>query len=224
MNREEFLKTVRKQIYYIFDRASVEQELSQHLDDSIEDLIADGHEREEAEQIAIKQMGNPKEIGKMLNEEHHPVLGYLYLISSIFLGILLIPALYALLFGGAMLIRTSTPVVVENSVEVYPLDIDVRLSTHRLKLDNICIDENGQNYITFREWVNWDYSRTIRRMSPFWIINENQLYNKGDLVYSSGFGLGEGYMEFDWPEDGILRMRNVDGKQMELNLEEYCNE
>ena len=224
MNKEEYLKTVRKQILYVFERDSIGQELSQHLDDSIEDLIENGYEREEAERIAVEQMGDPIETGKMLNQEHHPVLGYLYLASKIILAILSVPILYAALLGGIMFIRTMTPVVVEHSIETYSVDMDVKLNSHHLKLDNICLNENGQYYITFREWVKWDYSRITRRMSSFWIADTNGEYDSGAYVYSSGFGMGEGYIGFDWPEDGVLHIKTVDGKHIKIELEEYCYE
>ena len=224
MNKEEYLKIVRKQIAYVFERDSIGQELSQHLDDSIEDLIENGYGRYEAERIAIEQMGDPIEIGKMLNQEHHPVLAYLYLVSKILLAILSVPMLYAVLLGGAMFIRTMKPVVVEHSIETYSVDMDVKLNSHHLKLDNICLTENGQYYITFREWVKWDYSRITRRMGSFWVTDQNGEYNSGISRYSSGFGMGEGCIEFEWPKDGILHMNTVDGKQIEIELEEYCYE
>lgn len=77
MNKQEFLENIRKQIHFVFDRDSIEQEFNQHIEDSIADLISEGYSKEEAERIAVERMGNPIEIGKQLNEEHHPLLGYL---------------------------------------------------------------------------------------------------------------------------------------------------
>ena len=39
MKREEFLRIVRKQIRFVFDRDEIANELKQHLADSIEDLM-----------------------------------------------------------------------------------------------------------------------------------------------------------------------------------------
>ena len=68
MNKQEFLESIRKQIHFVFDRDSIEQEYSAHIEDSVLDLMEDGYSKEEAEKIAIEQMGDPIEIGKALNE------------------------------------------------------------------------------------------------------------------------------------------------------------
>ena len=52
MKRTEFLQTVRKEIHYIFARNAIEKELEQHINESIEDMIADGMPFDEAEELA----------------------------------------------------------------------------------------------------------------------------------------------------------------------------
>ena len=88
MNKNEFLETVKKQVLYIFDRQDIIDELSQHIEDSIMDMVDDGIQYLDAEKIAIQQMGDPKEIGKQLNKEHNPVIGYLLLLSKIVICLL----------------------------------------------------------------------------------------------------------------------------------------
>ena len=87
MKKVEFLSIVRKQIRFVFDRDKIENELKQHLEDSIEDLIEEGVSWQDAELIAVEQMGNPKEVGQLLNKEHNPILGYLWAISRVALCI-----------------------------------------------------------------------------------------------------------------------------------------
>lgn len=43
MNKQEFLENIRKQIHFVFDRDSIEQEFNQHIEDSIADLISEGY-------------------------------------------------------------------------------------------------------------------------------------------------------------------------------------
>ena len=85
MNRQEYINQVRKEVHFVFDREAIENELQHHLEDSICDLMEEGISREEAEAQAVAQMGDPVEVGKQLNEEHHPVLGYMWMLSSILL-------------------------------------------------------------------------------------------------------------------------------------------
>ena len=224
MNRQEFLRLVSKEIHFIFDRKSIEKELDEHISDSVEDLIEEGFSKEDAERIAVEQMGDAKELGKMLNQEHHPILGYLWMTSRVLLILLLIVVIPMGIFAGYQFLCASTPTVVENSVKVYPIDVEMNVSTHWVKFDNICVDEEGYYQLTYREWMKWNYSRARWSSGTFWIVDENGDYIPGASYSSSGFGVSEGYTEFEWPKDGILRVKNADGNQIEIDLEEYCDE
>ena len=62
------------------DRAAVEAELREHIEDKTLDLmrIFPDMTAEEAEDRALSQMGDPEEIGKELAKIHKPWLGYLW--------------------------------------------------------------------------------------------------------------------------------------------------
>ena len=94
MKKQEFLSIVRKQIRYVFVRDAIEEELKQHLNDSMEALIEEGLPWQEAEEEAVRQMGDPVEVGVMLNKEHKPLLGYLLAMSRIILFLLIISILF----------------------------------------------------------------------------------------------------------------------------------
>lgn len=49
MKREEFLQLITKQIQYVFDRKDIEEELNQHIEDSISDMVDDGIQYLDAE-------------------------------------------------------------------------------------------------------------------------------------------------------------------------------
>ncbi len=100
MNRQDFLRLVSKEIHFIFDRKSIEKELNEHLEDSIADLREEGLSKEDAERQAIAQMGEPEEIGKLLNQEHHPILGYVWMISRV---MVIAVAILALVVGAESL-------------------------------------------------------------------------------------------------------------------------
>ena len=70
MKKKEFLSIVRKQIRYVFVRDTIEEELKQHLNDSMETLIEEGFQWQDAEEEAVRQMGDPVEVGMLLNKEH----------------------------------------------------------------------------------------------------------------------------------------------------------
>lgn len=218
MTGKEYLQRVRKHILYVFDRDSIEQELAQHLQDAMDDLREEGYSKEEAETLAVQRMGSPEEVGKQLNKEHHPVLGYAWLLSAVVLACLVIPTLFSAGHAIYMGIKTMTPAIMENSEEVYPVDMVLELPTHKLHLDNICIDEEGEYHLTYRAWVKHSYSRAGWSTELFWLKNSDGKSLRGGGYRSHVFVGLYGYVEFQWPEDGRLYVHIRDGNIVEINL------
>ena len=221
MTGKEYLQRVRKHIWYVFDRDNIEQELAQHLQDSMDNLQEEGYSKEEAERLAVEQMGSPDEVGKQLNKEHHPVLGYAWLLSVVMLVFLIIPALFSVGHVIYMGIKTVTPITIENSVETYPLDMVLDLSTHKVRLDNICVNENGDYYLTHRAWTKYSYSRAGWSSELFQLKDSNGHYIRNAGFSSSG---RYGYDRFECPEDGMLYLHTRDGQVIELNLNEVVDD
>ena len=221
MNKQEFLESIRKQIHFVFDRDSIEQELNAHIEDSILNLMEDGYSKEEAEKIAIKQMGDPIEIGKALNEEHHPLLGYLWVASKVALGLLVIPACFWIAVFGYNLFQVATPLVVENSEVIIPLDIEFDVDTHYVTLNDICVNDKGEYMITYRSWTNYFYSRAGWSNSLFAIENKNGDYWENSGSSSHGPLGSIGYKTFEWPENGILNLKTSVNEFISIDLKEY---
>lgn len=80
--KDQYLETVLKEVRFPFDRKQISKELEAHLEESIEFHIEPGTDQEMAEKKAVKDFGDPKEIGKMLNKVHKPLLGWLWLLSK----------------------------------------------------------------------------------------------------------------------------------------------
>ena len=223
MNKVEFLSIVRKQIRFVFDRDKIENELKQHLEDSIEDLIEEGFSWQDAEEIAVEQMGNPKEVGQLLNKEHNPILGYLWAISRVALCIL---ACHMLIPIGAVVfsfVTTMKPFVPEYSVVSYPVNLEMDLPTHLVKIDNICRDESEQYFLTFRAWPKLEYSRA-GWSSNYFTLEDKDGEIAGGSTQTKNFIISYGTKDFEWPEDSVLYLVGRDGKVIELDLEEYCDE
>lgn len=226
MNRQEYLKLVCKEIHFIFDRKAVQKELEQHLEDSMLDLMLEERlSKEDAETKAVMQMGDPVEVGKQLNEEHHPVLGYLWMLSKVLLTLLLPFALMTAGIGLWDSFQMITPTKVENSVETYSIDIEFEIPTHRAKLDNICVDDYGQYWLTYRAWRKLSYSRAGWSSDLFYIESADGKYFHTGGTESNSFIGCYGVRGFEWPEDGILRLKLKGTDEIiEIDLEEYCDE
>jgi len=89
------------------------QELLDHLEDKTADLerIFPGMTREEAQELALSQMGDPEEIGAALTRAHSRVLGALY---WIFQGIIVLTGLVMLLVLPLYLWLMVLPLAVPN--------------------------------------------------------------------------------------------------------------
>ena len=222
MNKQEFLQIIRKQIHFIFDRDSVEQEISQHIEDSIADLMSDGYKRLEAEKIAVEQMGDPIEIGKQLNEEHHPLLGYLLVASRAVLALLIIPAIIMIGYFAYDMYQLATPTTRDYGKQIVRLDIDFNINTHDVTLDYLYDIGSNKYSITYRARRIHSYSRTGWSSNLFTFEENNRIYEGG---YESNGMLGSiGCKDFEYPEDGILILKTTTDEIITIDLKEYIDE
>ncbi len=72
MNRTEYLETLTEQIHYKKAREMIREEITAHIEDQKEAYLLEGKGEEEAEEMAVKEMGNPVEAGLELNKVHRP--------------------------------------------------------------------------------------------------------------------------------------------------------
>lgn len=112
MSREVtvFLNSVCESIRSPKEQLLVRAELSGHIANIMEELMAKGMEEENAEAEALRRMGNPEVIGKEIADLNSPMVNILTVIAGIimfimafvFLGISVIP-LWMLIDGRALL-------------------------------------------------------------------------------------------------------------------------
>ena len=96
MNIKEFIKNVCKEIKYKKARKPISDELELHINEIKNENLCEELTEIEAEEKAVKQMGNPNEIGKKLNKIHKPKLDWITLILMI--ALILMGANYKKLF------------------------------------------------------------------------------------------------------------------------------
>lgn len=93
MRIKEFLDNVCNEIKYKPVRNNISEELELHICDIKDEYIIGGMDEKEAEEKAVLNMGNAKEIGKKLNKIHRPklewkilVLIFVFIFIKIFLN------------------------------------------------------------------------------------------------------------------------------------------
>lgn len=80
MRTKEFLNEVCKQIKYEPASESIAEELEGHIEDIKSEYMCKGYTEKEAEEKAIEQMGDAKQIGKKLNKMYGPKLDWKLLV------------------------------------------------------------------------------------------------------------------------------------------------
>lgn len=125
---DNFLDEVLIHIKSPFDKDEIREELSDHINDMIEDYQEQGYSFEESKQKCIENMGDPKEIGVLLNEEHKPWIGWLFYVSNMVRIILI---MFVVLFYGASFLSSfatrNTPRNVDQSKVIYHIKIKEKI-------------------------------------------------------------------------------------------------
>ncbi|MFR8672620.1 MAG: permease prefix domain 1-containing protein [Christensenellales bacterium] len=86
MKAEEYLKEMSKEIHNREVRDCIIQEYRDHLEDAIEALLVKGMSEVEAEEEAVRQMGDPEVAGRDMGRLYSKVLDFKMLFFSGGLG------------------------------------------------------------------------------------------------------------------------------------------
>ena len=89
MKKEDYVDSVSIGLNDRRIREEVRDELRAHIDDSIDDLVRQGHPPEEAEDIAVSNMGDPDETAALFNEVHKPFFEWKQIIGLSVLSLIL---------------------------------------------------------------------------------------------------------------------------------------
>ncbi|MDO4941921.1 MAG: FtsW/RodA/SpoVE family cell cycle protein [Lachnospiraceae bacterium] len=73
---EEYLRLLLEQVRCKKAHALIEDEIRAHMEDQIEDNIANGMQKEMAEMAAVRDMGDPVETGISLDRVHRPAMAW----------------------------------------------------------------------------------------------------------------------------------------------------
>lgn len=143
----KFANEVLKEVKFKYDHTAIRQELVEHMEELYEDLQAEGLDAPVAEVMAVEYMGDAAEIGKALNGEHSPLLGWAWLICKrlvVVLSILFL--LNCIPIGGTLLQgiftdyqeKTDSPLVY-----ILPLEWEEKQQGETIKLKELRYYEDG---------------------------------------------------------------------------------
>lgn len=119
------------------DRSAIRRELEQHLMDSRFQLLDQGLGTEEADARSVAAMGDPRTVGLALDRAHSPFLGWLWELSRLVCGVLVLLTLCCVLRSDWQytawnnLTRLVEPASVSQEPELDP-DYGIADGTYRL--------------------------------------------------------------------------------------------
>lgn len=141
----EFLNDVLFYVKFPFGKNDIRLELENHILDKIDEYEEEGYDRETAEQLAINDMGDSEEIGRELNKEHNPFLGWVLVVSNVLVGIFLMLSIVVVVFpvignlGGRNLVSQ-----IPKEDIAYQIDIDetIKIDDTVIHFTNVIYEKN----------------------------------------------------------------------------------
>lgn len=85
-----FFDDVLQEVKFSWDHDEIRTELEEHILEECAYLETKGLPEEEAETEAVRRMGDPRSLGKLLNTAHQPWIGRLWLLTNTLLAVMLI--------------------------------------------------------------------------------------------------------------------------------------
>lgn len=209
----KFASEVLKEVKFKYDHAAIRQELVEHMEELYEDLRAEGMDAPVAEVMAVEYMGNTTEIGKALNEEHSPLLGWIWRISRWAVWAVFLCSV--LWWAGPFFKATAINVFGgyaerKDYAVVYSVDVNETVKTYgeKIHFDKILYYEDGILEIC-ASTLNWD-----RRTSASALTNVYRLAAMDET--------GKRYYDMRIaPEDEISYLRNRRGIYFKCQLYIY---
>jgi hypothetical protein len=153
LKSDKFIKEVISYIKFPLDREDIKKELENHILDKMDYYINDrGIDKITAEELTLRDMGNPKEIGIALNKEHNFILGWIYKITNVLITIFLIITVFS--FGISLLstIFSGNPakhIAKENILYNIKINEKVKIDDRVIKFKNIIYEKNGDMSIVY---------------------------------------------------------------------------
>lgn len=185
---DEYIDNILSYVKFPFDKYEIQTELESHLLDKIE-YYTEAGQAEAAEQLAINDMGDAKEIGLQLNKQHNPIIGWLWMITQFAVVLLVIVDLLFVGVPSVMSLFNNNPINdIAKSNIVYNITVNktVQLDDTVINFRNVVYEQNGNLTIIYDYYDNALWG-AVWSLGSIGIISDN-LGNK----YFAGSGGGGG--------------------------------
>lgn len=149
---DEFLNEVCNQVRYKKAHRHIKEELKSHIEDRTSDYMEQGYDEEKAVSKAIDNMGDAKELGKKLNKQHKPYLGWaLFAVNTaiVLSTILIIHIVGAHIYYSLVPLKDSpNKEDIQYSIKINKKD---KIDDRTVTIKELVVDKKGIVYIYYKD-------------------------------------------------------------------------
>lgn len=212
-----YLDAILSYVNYTPARKEIRLELSRHLEDKAEFYMSDGNTEEEAENMTIRDMGNYWKVGRALNKQHKPLLGWLMKNVKAFMITAVLLIFCAVSFQVGVQHARNEEAEWNTNTYISSLYWEIRSTTHLLSSVENWNDSVGStdhtinpfSQLLFRLNTMKDFSQSagsyIRYTEGF--NNISNITNSFELIYQSiagGVSYNNRLLCYDFLKDHVL--------------------
>lgn len=218
----DFIDTVLSYVNYSFDRKKIRLELASHLSDKIDLYLNSGNVNESAEDLAIRDMGNAREIGEGLNKLHKPFLGLILKNSKVLAMIIVMIISCITSFNVGNNYNRLQGIERDTSTYISNMYFEINSTTHLLKsveywgdsINSLDHTENPFSQLLFR----LNTMKTLSQSASSYIGYTEGLSRLGnitdsfDIIYQSiggGVSYNDQLLCYDFLKDGVLSEKEI---------------
>ena len=182
--KDIFLDEVVKYVKFTFDRAEIRKELEDHILDCMEYHMESGCSQEEAVKLSIQGMGDAREIGKALNKEHNPFVGWMLRITNVLVGIFVLASIFIVFIPLIFTIFNSDPYgnIDKNDI-VYEIDVNqkVQIDDVVIEFTKLVYDKEGDMNIFYKSYDKklWGAGWSTSSIGEIYDESGNKYFNGG---------------------------------------------
>lgn len=211
---ENYLNEVLSFVKFKYDHKDIRRELTEHMQDLKEELMAEGMDEAAAAYMAVEYMGDAAEIGQKLDKEHGVFLGWLWRVTralAILLILLTFSDLHSFFYG---MVRNSFEEYEpqSESAELWRMELDREYQVYEdtLILEDVYYYEDGTMAVVYRTKYN-PFDTTIDWGNT---IGTKVLDESGGKISVGGGGFKQGgYNGIGW---STMNEVPADAKTLEI--------
>ena len=184
----EYTKQMNSHVKFKFDHEAIRDEYLEHMEDMYEFYVGRGMDPDLAKSAVLEDMGDPDELGRVLNQIHNPVLGWIWRLSR-WLVVLLIGVLICThgldTYNGLFLNKTWSR---QKADLAYTVDVDEKrvLDYRTVYFDRLEVYEDGMAHQfgkAGQDMTFGPFGRYLEMMQDFAAIVRGEYENRFSYDY-----------------------------------------